>query len=350
MSIQGGGDASLCLPAEPPSKELTLRLQLQEKESAKLLARSSTTEERKWNWVPWGAGELNGKGAARIVCRECGAEFVGSGKVKEWKDLPNENWAEMMDFWHCHKPSEHHHRHGHEEEGEIGKSKGYAAANQLRAVKGTGFVDLGAFLLRKEDCIRIKAVPFKLNQSDKLLCSTCTAEIGTVDDRAEGWRIYKWSLSVLFCVLDSTAPSPLPPTYSVQKWISAQFLSLIENLGVRKFSVHAEDSDDASSSSLLLWIFTPDLSFSSSVPAIHGDPRTDPTRAMKVFWQSISPTSDQRESLEQQSFSVEEVVFPKHVFGKLQEALEDARHLLPASARRFREWEVGLLERFDEEG
>ena len=55
-----------------------------------------------------------------------------------------------MDFWHCHKPDEHHlHNHTHEEA--IG-AKGYAAGNRLEAAAGIGFVDLTSFLLKEVDC------------------------------------------------------------------------------------------------------------------------------------------------------------------------------------------------------
>ncbi|OCL11743.1 hypothetical protein AOQ84DRAFT_286583, partial [Glonium stellatum] len=285
----------------------------------------------------------------------CEGGLLGLGRVKGWRDLPSENWAEMMDFWHCHKPSEHHdHGHGHGGLGhgeEAGKSKGYAASNRLRAIKGTGFVDLGAFLVREEDCegVKVSAVLEKDNQPRKLLCGSCNAEVGVEDDRAEGWRIWKWSVGL---------SSPLKvEKYSMQKWISAHFLALIENQGVRKFSVRSDDNKESSllvrfplanrtsrscaNSCKQIWIFTPDLSFSSSV-ARPG--REDPTRAMKVFWQAVASSEN---SPEQQSFSVEEVAFPAPVYRALEEALRGSAELLPASARKFQGWSVGLLERFE---
>jgi hypothetical protein len=54
----------------------------------------------------------------------------------------------MMDFWHCHKPDEHHlHDHTHE----VGGQKGYAAGNRLKAASGVGFVDLTGFLVKEQD-------------------------------------------------------------------------------------------------------------------------------------------------------------------------------------------------------
>ena len=65
---------------------------------------------------------------------------------------------------------------------------------------------------------------------------------------------------------------------------------------------------------------------------------------MKVFWQPAAPSGN---SSDQQSFSVEEVVFPAPVYRALSEALRESGELLPASTRKFQGWNVGLLERFE---
>lgn len=113
--------------------------------------------------VPWEAKDL-GPGS-EVSCRKCRASLVGKDGVTEWKDLPAEGWAEMMEFWHCHKPGEEHgHGHGQEEGdgavvGEQRKadeqslaSRGYGAASSISAQKGVGFVDLTTFLFEEGDC------------------------------------------------------------------------------------------------------------------------------------------------------------------------------------------------------
>lgn len=153
IQVEGGGDASLSLPALPPSKELTLRLQIEEREGSNMLG-ALRSEERKANVVPWGGVALSAAEEVTIYCATCHAVVVPKDTIREWRDLPNENWAEMMDFWHCHKPDEHH-LHDHAQEEAIGQ-KAYAAGNRLQATKGVGFVDLGSFLLEAGDCSGIE--------------------------------------------------------------------------------------------------------------------------------------------------------------------------------------------------
>lgn len=166
--------------------------------------------------------------------------------------------------------------------------------------------------------------------------------LGKQDAAADGWRIWKWCLSIS----SGSATSPSYSTYSIQKWISARLLYLIDNVGVRKFHIHPPPSPSAPASdstpSILVWVFTPDLMFSSSIPRPH---RIDPTRAVKCFfkkqtWRPLKPG-------EPESTTIEEVEFPEELYGELESSLDESQDVLPATARKFQEWDVGLLERFD---
>jgi hypothetical protein len=149
FEVKGGGEAEMTLPAAPNSKDITLRLQLEELEDSDVLG-ALQSEERKVNVVPWDGASLDKQSDLEVRCKGCQGVVVPQGKITQWRDLPNENWAEMMDFWHCHKPDEHHlhdHTHEHAMDG-----KGYAAGNRLRATEGLGYVDLTSFLLKYQDC------------------------------------------------------------------------------------------------------------------------------------------------------------------------------------------------------
>jgi ubiquitin-protein ligase E3 D len=116
--------------------------------------------------APWSASKLSEK--SQVKCRKCGAVLLAVGSIQSWKDLPSENWAEMMDFWHCHKPHVHGkdfangHNEGHLEE------KGYGAKNRFMARNGVGFVDLTYFLFSEKDCAGIK-VGIKISISSSFL-------------------------------------------------------------------------------------------------------------------------------------------------------------------------------------
>lgn len=109
--------------------------------------------------VPWSAADL--VPGVDVVCRGCGAVVVeGEERLKAWKDLPSENWAEMMEFWHCHKPTVKTNGNGNgsiKEEGDKASeealaSRGYGANSAIVAQPGVGFVDLITMLFHPDDC------------------------------------------------------------------------------------------------------------------------------------------------------------------------------------------------------
>ncbi|KAI9792490.1 MAG: hypothetical protein M1835_007856 [Candelina submexicana] len=311
----------LAIPS-PPSQELSVRLPLAEDAS-----RRASVEQRAENEMPWSAARL--PASAQFQCCNCANIFVSHGCIKAWKDLPSDNWAEMMDFWHCHKPTGHHHA----ENGIApGKDKGYAASNKLIATPGVGFVDLCYFLFHPSDVAGANIEPSREGrdnaENQSLICNQCKATIGVVDNRAEGYRLYKWSLSL-------QQPHALKPTsYPLQHFISAQLLSLIDNQAVRRFVLTSSKPGELSG--LELWVFNPDLYYTST-----SNPK--PQRAMKVF---SKPIPKAQEYLEPRSASHEEVNLPQEIYERMKKMLTTSCLAMFKSSRGFEGWDAGLLERF----
>jgi ubiquitin-protein ligase E3 D len=145
--MEGGGSAALDLPSTP-AKDLTLRLQLQEK-SPGLLRLDDLGRE---SCIPWMSNEMMAMHDSRLLCRYCSVVILNtSSKIKEWRDLPNESWAEMMEFWHCHKPHEDSKNHD-----ESSQTKGYSATQYLQIESGRAFVSPSYFLVKPSDCSNVE--------------------------------------------------------------------------------------------------------------------------------------------------------------------------------------------------
>ncbi|KDN62406.1 hypothetical protein CSUB01_02436 [Colletotrichum sublineola] len=144
------------LPTPPPaSRAISWRLPLEVDASA-LSPMTTTARSPHDEPVPWTALDL-APGSA-VVCRACTAPLVPPGRAREWKDLPSENWAEMMDFWHCHKPTDHErHEHGRGEQDHLATRRGYGANSSIAAQPGIGMVDLTSFLFSESDCTGLEA-------------------------------------------------------------------------------------------------------------------------------------------------------------------------------------------------
>ena len=134
-------------------REYSFRMPLDPLAAGNLSTEDSVIDD----FVPWTAADMDP--FTRMKCRKCGNEIFGNSSSSSsgwtWKDLPSGNWAEMMDFWHCHKPDPH-------DDDDNGNSKtadaqnarvqGYGAANRVVAMPSTVLVDVSSFLICEDEC------------------------------------------------------------------------------------------------------------------------------------------------------------------------------------------------------
>ncbi|KAL9127806.1 MAG: hypothetical protein Q9217_003390 [Psora testacea] len=149
-----------------------------------------------------------------------------------------------------------------------------------------------------------------------------------METRKTGYfQIFKWNVAL------QTLGQAGWKTFPLQKVISAQLLAMIEDQAVHKFIVHTGDLDNVKEA-LLLWVFTPDLTFSTST--------SDMKRAMKLFYKIVT---DPAKELGDNMMRTEELELPGGALEELQADLKKSTDILPPSARRHQDWTIGLLDR-----
>lgn len=126
--------------------------------------------------VPWSANFM--RNFSELSCRICYQNVLEKGRIETWKDLPSDDWAEMMDLWHCHRPdnkieetcdssNQHHNDHNScrdQVTSQLDMTKrAYGAKSQIAAQQGVGFIDITTFLIAKEDCTNIQVEKVKKN-------------------------------------------------------------------------------------------------------------------------------------------------------------------------------------------
>ncbi|KAJ5970930.1 uncharacterized protein N7479_000848 [Penicillium vulpinum] len=341
------------------SYDFSFRMQVDPDEEA-LAPRDELIDE----FAPWTAEEMSS--STRIRCRECEHVFLDPSLISEsvdqgtdespargwiWKDLPSGNWAEMMDFWHCHKPDPHEGHEKHEKdsalkvEDQTAQTKGYGANSHVVAISGTVFVDVATFLVAETDCNAIQGDDEEQKSNTEvsaqrtLDCANCNAIIGMEDPVAKGWRLLKANVSLntnsSSCETD-ISKWEVHPTETI---VAAQLLELIERESARRFVVHCGQK-----SGLVLWVFNPDMRYSNSSAGCS----IMAQQAMKVFYQNSLDVDEllHPEIGNPSPLSVEELELPSMIFEAMSQALTRSNKMLPLSARRFNEWHVGLLSRF----
>ena len=70
---------------------------------------------------------------------------------------------------------------------------------------------------------------------------------------------------------------------------------------------------------------------------------------MKILFQEVPDAEAMLnpESGKASSLSLEELELPPNIFVAVRQALEDSNGMLLMSARTFREWRVGILDRYE---
>lgn len=139
-AVPAHASAGISIPTVP-SKELSFRVRLGNYDSPQDRQSSETI-------VPWTATSLSHN--VELRCKNCRTVILPSCRIQTWKDLPSEGWAEMMEFWHCHKPNE---PHNHEQQTD---TKGYSAESKLAITPSVGLVNATSFVLAAADCDNIK--------------------------------------------------------------------------------------------------------------------------------------------------------------------------------------------------
>lgn len=184
------------------------------------------------------------------------------------------------------------------------------------------------------------------SSSASFACNKCKNIVGARDDLASGIRIYKWSVSV-------ASPLQQRMTYPLSHFIIAYLLSLISAQAVHKFILHALPVENATKPApiLYIWVFAPCLTISlspRSLTATDGSTsKGNIIPATKVFYDVITP-SKSKSLLDSTSLSVEEIVLTHSVMEEMHAILKASTAQLPPSTQKFREWSVGLLERYVE--
>ncbi|KAH9908733.1 ubiquitin-conjugating enzyme E2C-binding protein [Xylariomycetidae sp. FL2044] len=306
--------------------------------------------------IPWSASDL--EAGAGISCRTCKSDVVRAGTLKTWKDLPSENWAEMMEFWHCHKP----HDHIQEDDDHL-TSRGYGASSRISAQPGVGFVDLTSFLLSKTDVSESaismpssslkpensSGTPNRLDSSPELKgvsvrCRTCNSDLGIIHEETFSTSLYKWQVAITRqrpTEESKNAPTQQP---SLSHCLSAMLLATMARSACSKtilLPITRTVDDDHPPSLLHIWLFSYHIAYASTEA-----PRSSPARAVKVFFRMVS-RAEADGMLDSMTADVQDITLPGDAIAQVEGLLARSNTYFDEGNRRFKEWNVGLLEKWE---
>lgn len=292
-------------------------------------------------------------------CKVCNNTLISTETITTWKALPSETWAEMMDFWHCHKPSDddHNHSHSHSDNSDLHTSLASVpsfnpsyAVSSFEAYPSTALVGLSYILFHSSHFL-----PNSINQLTEvsnakyplLTCASCNTWLGYVNSQST-LRVFKWSLKLV-----SDQKLLIPSFYPEYLFLSATIAELIRSHGIYTFSLLEEDYY-ADKNTLkaqekevaLIWIFNPDIQYCTNADTSIA-PTTEvaatSNKGYKVFY---SADSNVIPELKQTRGDVEQIYFPRKIIDSILTHLENHFKLYPAEVQTFgnKNWKASILD------
>lgn len=222
-----------------------------------------------------------------LACKACDSLIIDSTTVNKFIDMPSELWYEMMDFWHCHKPHDHH-NHSHDEKNYNGNLK--PGVNDV-------FIGSSYLLVNRQRGWNVNG------QGSAVVCTNCSEKIGEVVEE-DTWKLFKWNLKLKYGENTEIYPLYLVVYYFI--------LEKINSTATRKFTI-SHDNDN-----LIIWVVNTGLSVTTETSELEN--------CLKVlYYQSLESIIDDD--------NAEYLEVDRTIFDELHDKLKKINCELPESTR-----------------
>ncbi|KAL2160917.1 hypothetical protein VTH06DRAFT_8629 [Thermothelomyces fergusii] len=176
-------------------------------------------------------------------------------------------------------------------------------------------------------------------RSLNVFCTSCDAQLGFFNFRTSAVTLLKWQVSCKSA--SGTAPG-------IPECLAATLISTIARSGSSKSLITplnetapgTDGRETGPGGALHLWVLNSSIAYSSSET-----PRRVP--AIKLLYRSL-PLEEANKMLEAVTCESQEINIPAQAIDDVIQHLEQSSRLLPPKERKFKEWNVGLLTRWEQ--
>lgn len=231
-------------------------------------------------------------------CTRCNNVLIDLEKVSKFLPMPSELWYEMLDFWHCHKPTSDSHKN-------VGLLKRF---NELKPKPKSLIIGSYYLIVNPEDWDGLNTII-----DDKISCVHCNEVIGELDSNFGNFKLLKWQLKL---------NEELFKPYS---YISLKLIEEMNYSAVRVFSISCPESNR----SIQIWCFGLGIGISSNNLGVLND-------CLKIMYKEV----DSNNTEETNGHIVVDYIKPFDDFIRL---IEKFNSLLPENLRKFNDWNVSYV-------
>lgn len=301
---QQAGD--LCPLVKGPDGTYLLRLKLPASE------KQVEPLDGSYEYHKWSRKYLNGLTRFSFHCLSCQSVLVSTEEnCNRINDMPSEYWAELMDYWHCHKPDHL------DPTGEDSLLKG-SRYGQLNPSQGEILIG-GSYIMMSRATMQDKV---EVDTDGQVSCTHCHTPVGHISkDNHNNLRLDKWSITL------QTAQNEPVQVFPPEDDITLALINYTRAYSGRHMLLKCQGHRDR-----LVWIF------SLGTDVVHtGNKMLH--KALKLLWTEdpdlIAKTSG--------THTVEPLEVSPKPYTCFQERCQQTIGTLPASCQRLQQWNVAFV-------
>ncbi|PSR99308.1 hypothetical protein PHLCEN_2v4167 [Hermanssonia centrifuga] len=272
-----------------------------------------------------------------FVCSSCSLPLVQASKLNEYRDLPSEHWAELVDAWMCHSDQA---LHEHVQKG----SKDGFWPNEGELLVGGSYVLLREDTMVKANFCDIESTNKSSDEWFRVRC-LCGAIVGRYQEHktAEGstvvYRLPKYAFRPISPIAE---PSKVP----LSAFIVEDMNEFVHAHATYRFVIADEEEERPR---ILVWLFKPNMRLAYATPAQYVIPRSGAIRAAKVLFKVLGPTEPSNLPTILNKYpgfpQAEYLYYPRDICRRLAALLKESNTAYPDSMRTMTGLDVGWLQR-----
>ncbi|KAH9852331.1 HECT-like ubiquitin-conjugating enzyme-binding-domain-containing protein [Lenzites betulinus] len=287
------------------------------------------------------ATQLSSAAPTSFVCASCTLPIVRTTQLDEYRDLPSEHWAELVDAWMCHSDQRlHDHVQKHSRDG-FWPREGQALVG-------------GSYILFEESAV-VQSNLWPANEEDRkpddgwrrTRC-ICGAIVGRSQERpspdgTQAPMVYRFAKYAVRPVSTNLDPSRLP----VSAFIAEDMNEFVHAHATYRFVILDEEEERPR---ILVWLFKPTMRLSYTVPTQYVLPKTGSIRAAKVLYKLLDTAasySDLPSLLNRYPGfpQAEHLYYPRGICRRIGASLKESNAAYPENMRTMTGLNVGWLQR-----
>ncbi|KAH9941869.1 HECT-like ubiquitin-conjugating enzyme-binding-domain-containing protein [Epithele typhae] len=288
------------------------------------------------------ATELSASHPSSFVCASCSLPLVRCAGLREYRDLPSEHWAELVDAWMCHADQKlHEHVKTHSvqgfwpREGEALVGGSYVLFEENAVVGSNLWHEESAEKQPDDDWRRTRCL--------------CGAIIGRcqqrpfVSESEKAPMVYRFAKYAVRPMNANSGPSRSP----LSAFIAEDMNEFVHAHATYRFVFFDEEEERPR---ILMWLFKPAMRLAYSVPKQYVIPKSGSIRAAKVLYKildTVSTYSDLNSVLTRYPGfpQAEHLFYPRGICRRLGALLKESTTAYPENMRTMTGLDVGWLQR-----